>query len=75
MYRLNIELLDIKYISNEELVIKIYYNELKKVMDNKTIYEIKYLKKEGLIKIKESIFSYKYIIIFIIVSLTIIYQR
>ena len=40
MYRLNIELLDIKYISNEELVIKIYYNELKKVMDNKTIYEI-----------------------------------
>ena len=73
MYRLNIELLDIKYISNEELVIKIYYNELKKVMDNKTIYEIKYLKKEGLIKIKESIFSYKYIIIFIIVSLTIIY--
>ena len=73
MYRLNIELLDIKYISNEELVIKIYYNELKKVMDNKTIYEIKYLKKEGLIKIKESILSYKYIIIFIILSFTLIY--
>ena len=73
MYKLNIDLLDIKYINNEEVIIKIYYYDLDRLMDNKTIYEIIYLKKEGLIKIKESILNYKYIIIFIIISLSLIY--
>ena len=40
MHRLNIDLLDIKYISDSKIKVKIIYADLKKVMDNKTIYEI-----------------------------------
>lgn len=73
MYKIKVDMLDIKYIGINEVNVKINYNDLKKVLDNKTIYEINIIKKEGLVKIKDSIKDYKYIIFSIVICLSFIY--
>ena len=65
----NIEILNIVYISKDEINIKIYKKDYDKVIKLKTIYEIEIIDYHGLIKTKNSLLSNKYIIIFILISL------
>lgn len=65
----NIEILNIVYISKDEINIKIYKKDYDKVIKLKTIYEIEIIDYYGLIKTKNNFLSNKYIIIFILVSL------
>ena len=69
----NIEILKIKYISNDEINIKIYKNDYEKLIKLKTIYEVEILEYYGFIKIKNNILNNKYIIIFILLSLIFLY--
>lgn len=69
----NIEILKIKYISNDEINIKIYKNDYDKLIKLKTIYEVEILEYFGIIKTKNNILNNKYIIIFILLSLIFLY--
>ena len=64
----NIEILNIKYISNSEINIKIYKDAYDKLIKLKTIYEIEIIDYYGLIKTKKNILNNKYIIIFILIA-------
>ena len=65
----NIEILNIIYISADEINIKVYKKDYDKVIKLKTIYEIEIIDYYGLIKTKNNLLSNKYIIIFILISL------
>lgn len=69
----NIELLKIKYISNDEINIKIYKYDYDKLIKLKTIYEVEILEYFGIAKIKNNILNNKYIIISIFLSLIFLY--
>ena len=56
-----------------EVIITINDSDFDKVIENKTIYEIEVISYQGLIKTKKVLFAYKYILIFIILSMLIIY--
>ena len=56
-----------------EVFLTINESDYDKVIENKTIYEIEVVSYQGLIKTKKVIFAYKYILIFIILSMLIIY--
>lgn len=68
-----IELINIEYIKYNEIIIKIYKNDYKKVLDLKTIYEIDLIKYHGLIKIKQLINKNKYILISFFICLIFIF--
>lgn len=68
-----IELLDIKYVDIDYINIKIYKKDYQKVIDIKTTYEIEEKGYSGFIKIIKKINIFKYIIIFILIGLSIIY--
>lgn len=69
----NIEILNIIYISKNEINIKIYENDYDKVISLKTVYEIDILDYYGMVKIKNNILNNKFIIISIMVSLIFLY--
>ena len=69
----NIEILNIKYISNEEINAKIYKEDYDKIIKLKTIYEIEIIDYYGFIRTKNKLLSNKYIIIFILISLITLY--
>ena len=57
----------------KEVIITINDIDYDKVIENKTIYEVEVISYQGLIKTKKVLFAYKYILIFIILSMLIIY--
>ena len=69
----NIEILNIKHISNEEINIKIYKYDYDKLIKLKTIYEIEIVDYYGVIRTKNSFLNNKYIIIFMLISLIFLY--
>ena len=69
----NIDVLNIIYISKDEINVKIYKKDYDKVIKLKTIYEIEIIDYYGLIKTKNDLLSNKYIIIFILISLVGLY--
>lgn len=69
----NIDILNITYISKDEINIKIYKKEYNKVIKLKTIYEVEIISYYGLIKTKNNLLNNKYIIIFILISLIWLY--
>ncbi len=68
----NIDILEIKYLKYNEINIIIYEKDYNKIVDLKTIYEIKKLNSYGIIKIKEIIGIYKYIFIFFALAISLI---
>ena len=62
----NIDILKLKYISDNEIVIRIYKVDLGKLMSIKTIYEITIISYLGLEKYRLSIINNKHIIISIV---------
>lgn len=69
----NIEILNIVYISNDEINIKIYKYDYDSVIKLKTIYNVEILNYYGIIKTKNDLFNNKYIIIFILIALIFLY--
>ena len=69
----NIDILNITYISKDEVNIKIYKSDYYNVLNLKTIYEIDILNYYGIVKIKNNIFENKFTILFILFSLIFIY--
>lgn len=69
----NIEILNITYISKEEVNIKIYKKDYDKIIKLKTIYEVEILNYYGIIKIKNNILNNKYTIVFVLIALIFIY--
>ena len=69
----NIEILNIKYKSKEEINIKIYKYDYDKLIKLKTIYEVEILNYYGLIKTKNDLLNSKYIIIFILIAFISLY--
>ena len=69
----NIEILNIKYISNDEINIKIYKYDYDNLIKLKTIYEIEIVDYYGIIRTKNNLLNNKYIIIFILISLISLY--
>ena len=67
-----IEMLKISYPSRNEVNIIVYKKDVDKIMKLKSIYEVNAIDIYGLIKIKRSISLYKYLIIGLIISLSII---
>lgn len=67
-----IELLDIKYIKNDMVNIKIYKSDYNQVMELKTIYEVEEIGYDGLLKVRKIINLNKFIIIFIILGLSVV---
>lgn len=58
-----INLIDIKYISNNQILIKINYDDYIRINKIKSIYNIEIINKIGIIKIKEYINRYKVLIV------------
>ena len=69
----NIEILNITYISKNEINIKIYEYDYDKVIELKTVYEIDILDYYGAVKIKNNIFNNKFIIISMMIALIVLY--
>lgn len=69
----NIEILNITYISRDEINVKIYKNDYEKVLDIKTIYDIKILNYYGAAKLKNNILNNKFIIILIVIAFIFLY--
>ena len=68
-----IDILDIDYIREDEINIKIYKSDYEKLIKMKTIYEVTILNYYGLIKFKNNILENKYIISFIILFFIVLY--
>ncbi len=70
---MGIDLLNIQYKNINEIEIEIYKSDYDKIIENKTIYEINIIDYKGLMKIKRKILDYKYILLFSLIGLLIIY--
>ena len=69
----NIEILNINYVSKNEINIKIYESDYDKVMSLKTIYEIDILDYFGIIRFKNNLLSNKFVITMVFVALLFLY--
>ncbi|MBP3766278.1 MAG: sporulation protein YqfD [Bacilli bacterium] len=69
----NIDMLDIKYIKYNEIIIKIYKDDLDGLNKIKTIYEVSIVDIDGIDKIKFILKENMYLFISIIISLIILY--
>lgn len=72
LIKLNIELIDIEYVSYQEINIIIYKKDYKLIKKNKTIYEIKIIQRIGVINVLEKIKNNKIILIFILLGFIIL---
>lgn len=68
----NIELINIDYIDNDEVNIKIFKKDLDTIEQIKSIYEINIINYNGMIKLVSDVKFNKYIIFFIIIGLAVI---
>ena len=68
-----IEIISLERVKYDEINIIIYKKDLSKIEEIKTIYEIDITRSYGLDKIKNILFKNKYILIFLIIGLFIIY--
>ena len=68
-----IELLKVEYIKYNEINIIIYKENLEKIEELKTIYEVSLTKKYGLFKLKEILKINKYFLFFTLIGLIILY--
>lgn len=68
-----IELLEIKYLKYNEIIIKIYKKNLEKIEEIKTIYDIEIVSYKGFYKYKELLKENKLIVITIILSFSFIW--
>lgn len=68
-----VELLDIKQLNRKELVIEIYKRDYEKVLALKSIYDIKIVDYKGLVKFKKLLGINKFLIIFGLVGLAILF--
>ena len=68
-----IEIINLKKVNDNEINIIVYKKDLDKIEEIKTIYEIELKRKYGIIKIEENLKINKYLIIFLIMGLIIIY--
>ena len=68
-----IEILELKYISSKEIYILVKNEDVDKIINLKTIYKISIIDYKGIKKIKKNIVSNKYILIFILFFLLILY--
>ena len=71
--RNNIEILNINYISYNEINISVKKEDYNKIIDLKTIYEINIIDYEGVEKVKKNTLKNKYIIIFVLFFLIVLY--
>ena len=71
--RNNIEILNINYISYNEINISVKKEDYNKIIDLKTIYEINIIDYEGIEKVKKNTLKNKYIIIFVLFFLIVLY--
>lgn len=69
----NIEILNITYLSKDEINIRIYKEDYDSVINLKTIYEIDILDYYGTVRLKNNIFDNKFIIISILVAFILLY--
>ncbi len=69
----NIDILNIKYIDSNNIIIDIYYKDYEKLLKIKTVYEVDVITYKGLKNIKEKIFNNKYIIISILICMIFLY--
>ena len=69
----NIDILNIKYIDSNNIIIDIYYKNYEKLLKIKTVYEVDVINYKGLKNIKEKIFNNKYIIISILICMIFLY--
>lgn len=69
----NIEILNITYLSKDEINIRIYKEDYDGVMNLKTIYEIDILDYYGTVRLKNNIFDNKFVIISILVAFVFLY--
>ena len=69
----NIEILKIKNILNDEIIVKIYYEDYKKIIEIKTIYEITKIDYYGFIGFKNKILNNKFIILCVFISSIFVY--
>lgn len=69
----NIELLNINYLSNDQVHVVIYKKDYKKVLELKSIYDFEIIDSYGYIKIKKKIGVDKFIILFLILGIISIY--
>lgn len=65
----NIDLLKIEYIKYNEINIIIYKKDYEKLLELKTIYDVNMVDIYGIIKVREVINIYKYLIIFIAIGI------
>lgn len=68
-----IELLEIKYLKYDEIIIKIYKKNLEKIEEIKTIYDIEIISYKGFYKLKDQLKKNKLIVITIILSFSFIW--
>lgn len=73
LLKLNIELYNIEYISYQEINIIIDKKDYGRIKKIKTSYKIKIINKYGLIKIKEQALKNKFIIIFILIGIILLF--
>ena len=69
----NIEIISLEKIKYDEINIIIYKKDLEIIEEIKTIYEVEIIRSYGLDKIKNIIFKNKYILLFIVIGMIIIY--
>ena len=69
----NIEIISLEKLKYNEINIIIYKKDLELINDLKTIYEVEIIRSYGLDKIKNIIFKNKYILIFLILGIIILY--
>lgn len=66
----DIELLEIKYLKYDEIVVKIYKNNLEKIEEIKTVYDVEVVEYTGFYKYKELLKKNKLIVISIVLAFT-----
>ncbi len=64
----DIELLEIKYLKYDEIVVKIYKNNLEKIEEIKTVYDVEVVEYTGFYKYKELLKKNKLIVISIVLA-------
>ena len=68
----NIDLLKIEYIKYNEINIIIYKKDYEKLLDIKTIYDVAITNFYGIMKLRQVVSIYKYVILFIFLSIAIL---
>ena len=53
LYKLKIELLEVKYCDRENIIVKVFNRDIKKVLDMKSTYKVEIVGYGGKLKLKE----------------------